>query len=53
MGTVIELNKAKERKCQQTQEYKNKLYDLYSDMEDLIKEINETKKALRVLEEKQ
>lgn len=53
MGNVIELNKAKERKCQQTEDHKNKLYGLYKDMEDLIKEINETKKALRVLEEKQ
>jgi hypothetical protein len=53
MGNVIELNNEKERKCQQTEDHKNKLYGLYKDMEDLIKEINETKKALRVLEEKQ
>ena len=53
MGTVIELNKVKEKKCQQTEDHKNKLYGLYRDMEALIKEINETKKALRLLEEKQ
>ena len=52
MGKVIELNIIKEKKCQETDDKKNKLYGLYRDMEALIKNINETKKELRLLEEK-